>query len=302
MDKLIEKILEKQNPTVAGLDPRLSYVPEDLRAAALREHGETLEAAAAAILAYNRGLIDALSSVVPAVKCQVACYEAYGVPGMQALAETIRCARDHGLYVIADGKRNDIGSTAEAYSDAWLGGVQVGETHLDPFGADCLTVNGYLGSDGILPFVKACTAFDKDIFTLIKTSNPSSGQLQDRLLDGVTVYETMGRLAEEWGEGTQGKYGYTAVGGVVGATYPAQLAELRKKLPHVFFLVPGYGAQGGGAQDVAGAFDAEGLGAVVNASRSIMCAYQKSGGDFKSAAHDEAVRMRDALNAVRAAR
>ena len=299
MDRLIEKILETRNPTVAGLDPRLSYVPEELVSAAIQSHGETLEAGAAALLAFNKGLIDALAGIVPAVKCQVACYEVYGAPGMACLAETIRYARENGLYVIADGKRNDIGSTAECYSTAFLGTVQVGSKELSAFDADCLTVNGYLGSDGILPFVKNCAARDRDLFALIKTSNPSSGQLQDRILDdGRSVYETMGHLVEDWGKDTLGRYGYTAVGGVVGATWPQQLAELREKLPHVFFLVPGFGAQGGGADDVKGAFDRQGLGAIVNNSRGLMCAYQKRGGDYQTAARDEAIAMRDALRAA----
>ncbi len=201
--------------------------------------------------------------------------------------------------MIADGKRNDIGSTAECYSTAFLGTVTVGGRELSAFDADCLTVNGYLGADGIVPFVKHCAARDRDIFVLIKTSNPSSGQLQDRILeDGKTVYEAMGHLAEDWGSETMGRFGYTAVGGVVGATWPKQLAELREKLPHVFFLVPGFGAQGGGAEDVKGAFDARGLGAIINNSRGLMCAYQKRGGDFQTAARDEAIAMRDALRAA----
>lgn len=297
LDRMIERIAKLQNPTVAGLDPKLSYIPEYIREKAAKEHGKTLEAAAAAVLEYNKGLIDALCGVVPAVKPQAAYYEAFGWQGMKTLQETIAYAREKGMFVITDGKRNDIGTTMEAYAAAHLGTTEVEGEIFTPFGADALTVNGYLGTDGIAPVVKVCREKDAGMFVLVKTSNPSSGELQDRVLDdGLTVYRTMGDRCEEWGKELPGKYGYSGVGAVVGATYPKQLGELRAALPHTFFLVPGYGAQGGGAKDVAPAFDEKGLGAIVNASRSILCAWQKTGAaqeDFAKAAAAEAIRMRD---------
>lgn len=297
LDRMIERIAELQNPTVAGLDPKLSYIPEYIREKAVKEHGKTLEAAAAAVLEYNKGLIDALCGIVPAVKPQAAYYEAFGWQGMKTLQETIAYAREKGMFVITDGKRNDIGTTMEAYAAAHLGTTEVEGETFTPFGADALTVNGYLGTDGIAPVVKVCREKDAGMFVLVKTSNPSSGELQDRVLDdGLTVYRTMGDWCEEWGKELPGKYGYSGVGAVVGATYPKQLGELRAALPHTFFLVPGYGAQGGGAKDVAPAFDEKGLGAIVNASRSILCAWQKAGAaqeDFAKAAAEEAIRMRD---------
>ncbi|MDD5952345.1 MAG: orotidine-5'-phosphate decarboxylase [Oscillospiraceae bacterium] len=299
MDRLIEGILKTQNPTVAGLDPKLSYIPEHIKAECFQKYGKTLDGAAAALLAFNRGLIDALCDIVPAVKPQCAYYEMYGWQGMKALHDTIAYAREKGMFVITDGKRNDIGSTMEAYATAHLGKVDVeGELQI-PFDGDCLTVNGYLGSDGIVPLLNICKEQDKGIFVLVKTSNPSSGELQNLKLEGGdTVYLTMGKKCEQWGESTMGKYGYSGVGAVVGATYPQQLGELRSALKTTFFLVPGYGAQGGGADDVLPAFDEKGLGAVINSSRGIMCAYQKRGlpgEDFAKAAREEAIRMRDEI-------
>lgn len=299
MDKLIEKIVEKQNPTVAGLDPKLSYIPEEIREESYGKYGKTLEGAADALLTFNKGLIDALCDVVPAVKPQAAYYEMYGWQGVKALAETIAYAKEKGMFVITDGKRNDIGATMQAYSAAHLGMTQVEDATWEAFGADALTVNGYLGTDGIKPLVEVCQQQDKGIFVLVKTSNPSSGELQDRpLADGETVYRAMGAMCEGWGEELPGKYGYSGVGAVVGATYPAQLGELRAAMPHTFFLVPGYGAQGGAADDVAPGFDKNGLGAIVNSSRGIMCAWQKEGVDgkeFATAARREAIRMRDQI-------
>ena len=201
------------------------------------------------------------------------------------------------MFVMVDGKRNDIGATMEAYTNAYLGSTEVDGVKFEGFGADALTVNGYLGTDGIAPLTKVCAENDKGIFVLVKTSNKSSGELQDRILDdGKTIYNTMGEMCEEWGKDTIGKYGYSAVGAVVGATYPEQLAEMRAKLPHTFFLVPGYGAQGGGAEGVAKAFDEKGLGAIVNSSRAVMTAYKKEGcdeKDFAKAARRECIRMRE---------
>lgn len=300
-DRLIARIDELKNPSVAGLDPKLEYVPRFLKDAFFVKDGHTLKAAAGAILAFNKALIDELCDIVPAIKPQAAYYEMYGWEGVRTLAETIRYAQQKGMYVMTDGKRNDIGATMTAYATAHLGKVMVDGVELEPFGADALTVNGYLGTDGIQPLLDVCQNYDKGIFVLAKTSNPSSGELQDRKIDGKSVYEIMGEMCEKWGEQQIGKYGYSAVGAVVGATYPEQLAELRAKLPHTMFLVPGYGAQGGGAKGVAGAFDANGRGAIVNSSRAIMCAYQKEENcpeeDFAKAARREAIRMRDDIMA-----
>jgi orotidine-5'-phosphate decarboxylase len=233
---------------------------------------------------------------VPAVKPQCAYYEMYGWPGMKALADTIEYAKAKNMFVIADGKRNDIGTTMKAYSKAFLGEVSVDGTSFKPFRADALTVNGYLGSDGITPLIEVCNDFDKGIFVLAKTSNPSSGELQDRLIDGIPVYEHMGKMCEQWGKSVGGKYGFSGVGIVAGATYPHQLSSLRAMLPHTMFLVPGYGAQGGTAADIAGAFYKDGTGAIVNSSRGIMCAYKNRGADphdYALAAREEAIRMRD---------
>ena len=298
LDRLIEKIEQMQNPTVAGLDPKLDYVPEYIRKRCFEKYGETLKGAAKALLEFNKGLIDALYDIVPAVKPQAAYYEMYGAAGVKTLYKTQEYARSKGMYVITDGKRNDIGTTMEAYAAAHLGKVKVGSTEIEPFLGDALTVNGYLGSDGIKPLLKICSENDKGIFVLVKTSNPSSGELQDRLIDGEPVYEVMGKMCEKWGEELPGVYGYSGVGAVVGATYPEQIKTLRALLPKTFFLIPGYGAQGATAADIAGAFDKNGLGGIVNSSRGIMCAYQKqrvSEHEFAEAARREAIRMRDEI-------
>ena len=294
MDRLIEKIIEKKNPTVVGLDPNLEQMPPALVAKHIEQHGPTLRAAAEAIYEFNTGLIDAVCEIVPAVKPQSAYYEMYGPEGVAVLARTMQYAREKGLYVIADVKRNDIGSTAAAYAKAYLGEISIGGQSFAPFGADSITVNGYLGSDGIKPFIDLCRSADKSMFVLVKTSNPSSGQLQDLMIGEKTVYQVVGDLVSEWGKDSIGEYGYSAVGAVVGATYPEQGTELRKRLPHTFFLVPGYGAQGAKGEDLKGCFDEKGEGAVVNASRSILCAWKKHPEmDFKQAARAEVIAMRD---------
>lgn len=303
LDRLIEKIVEKQNPTVAGLDPKLSYIPDFIKEEAFAKYGKTLEGAAEAILVYNKALIDALCDIVPAVKPQAAYYEMYGWQGVRALTETITYAKSKGMFVITDGKRNDIGTTMEAYATAHLGVTDVDGTEAAAFGADALTVNGYLGADGIVPVINVSKKMDTGMFVLVKTSNPSSGELQNLELEGSeTIYLHMGNLCEEWGKELMGKYGYSGVGAVVGATYPQQLTELRKELTHTFFLVPGYGAQGGTAKDIAGAFDSNGLGAIVNSSRGIMCAWQKEDSckpeDFAAAARREAEKMKKLLTDV----
>ena len=298
MDRLITRILETKNPSVAGLDPKLSYIPDFIKEEAFAKHGKNLEGAAAALLAFNKGIIDALCDIVPAVKPQCAYYEMLGWQGVKALSDTIAYAQQKGMVVIIDGKRNDIGTTMEAYAAGHLGVTQVEDISLPAFGGDLLTVNGYLGSDGIKPLLKVCQEQNKGIFVLVKTSNPSSGELQDQCIDGKPIYRVMGEFCEQWGEQLLGQYGYSGVGAVVGATYPDQLTELRKALPHTFFLVPGYGAQGGGAEGVAGAFDENGLGAIINSSRGILCAWQKTGAapeDYAKAAREEALRMREDL-------
>ncbi len=298
IDVLIEKIKAKQNPTVAGLDPKLDYLPQEMIDKAFKEYGANFEGAANAIFEFNKELIDALYDIVPAVKPQSAYYEMYGIEGIKCLKKTMNYAREKGMYVLLDGKRGDIGATSEAYANAYLGKTEIGGEALPAFDADCLTVNPYLGSDGILPFVKKCEEDNKGIFVLVKTSNKSSGELQDLKIDGKNIYEYVADLVKEWGSTTIGVNGYSNVGAVVGATYPEQAEKLRKQLPHTYFLVPGYGAQGGGAKDVAPCFNDDGMGAIVNASRSIMCAYKKNGGTVGEAARAEAIRMRDDILSV----
>ncbi len=302
-DRLIEGIKKMKNPTVAGLDPKLDFIPGYIKEEAYAQYGKTLEGAAEALYRFNEGLIDALCDIVPAVKPQAAYYEMYGWQGVRALKRTIDYAKSKGMFVITDAKRNDIGTTMEAYAKAHLGITEVEGETLEVFGSDALTVNAYLGTDGVKPVLNVCRENDKGLFVLVKTSNPSSGELQDRMLDdGLTIYHTMGNMCEQWGEELPGQYGYSGVGAVVGATYPAQLEELRKALPHTFFLVPGYGAQGGGAKDVAPAFDENGLGAIINSSRGIMCAWKKEADcdpkDYAQAARREAIRMRDEITSL----
>ena len=296
-DVLQEKIIALKNPTVAGLDPKPEYVPEHIRRESYGRYGETLEGAADAVLQFNKGLIDALCDIVPAVKPQSAYYERLGWHGMIALEQTIRYAHGKGMYVIADIKRGDIGSTAEAYADAWLGATKVGETLCQGFGADCVTLNGYMGADSVNPFLKVAGERDKCVFILAKTSNPGSGELQNVTAgDNDTVYGLMADLIEKWGAGTQGRYGYTRAGAVAGATYPEELQQLRGRVPHPFRLVPGDGAPGGTAEDVQYAFQDGGKGAIVNSSRGIICAWQKTGKngeDYQEAARNAAIAMRD---------
>lgn len=301
VDQLIKKIQEKQNPSVAGLDPQISYVPLYIREKAYQEYGKTLKGATEAIWEFNKGLIDALYDVVPAVKPQSAFYEMYGLAGEEVLHRTIQYAKEKGLYVILDVKRNDIGSTAQAYSAAYLGKVDIDGEQVEACPVDSVTVNPYLGTDGVLPFVKDCQAYGKSIFTLVKTSNPSSGELQDLMLGDTHIYEKVAELVCQWGAECIGESGYSSVGAVVGATYPEQAKTLRKLMPKAYFLVPGYGAQGGNAKDVKNSFNDDGLGAIVNSSRGIMCAYKKGGWKeeaFAEAARAEAIRMKEELNSI----
>ena len=293
-DRLIEGIIKTQNPTCVGLDTLFDYLPDEMK-----EGVNTFEGVAEKVLAFNKKIIDYIYDIVPSVKVQIAYYEIYGVAGMQAYYETLRYAAEKGLVVIADAKRNDIGSTAACYAKAFLGESQVNEENLRAFPSDFVTVNGYLGSDGILPFVEECEKHDKGIFVLVKTSNPSGAEIQNVILEnGVPMYEYMGGLVEKWGQSTIGKYGYSAVGAVVGATHPMEAARLRELLPHTFFLIPGYGAQGGKAEMLKSCFGKDGLGGVVNNSRGILCAYKKNGGTYTEAARNACIAMQKDLSSV----
>jgi orotidine-5'-phosphate decarboxylase len=309
VDRLIEKIKEKNNPTCLGLDPKIEYVPTFIKEKAFSEFGVNTKGAASAILEFNKKIIDATFDIVPVVKPQLAYYEMYGIEGLRAFDETVKYAKTKDLIVIADGKRNDIGSTAESYSSAFLGETIIdGKIKEKIFDVDALTVNPYLGVDGIKPFIDDCKKFQKGIFILVKTSNKSSGQIQDLMSSYGTksIYEIVAEYVEEWGKNLVGKYGYSSVGAVVGATYPNQAKILRKTMKNAYILVPGYGAQGGSARDVANNFNSDGLGAIVNASRSIMCAYQSemwktsfNEESFDKASRAEAARMKeDIMQAV----
>ncbi len=272
--KLIEEIKKKGAPIVVGLDPNLVFIPEYIQKAAFRESGETLEGAAGAVLAFNQEIIDAVYDLVPAVKPQIAMYEQFGVPGLLAYQKTIEYAHKRGLIVIADVKRGDIGSTSEAYARAHLGRISIGKKTLPVFDADFATVNPYLGTDGVKPFIDTCMENDKGIFILVKTSNPSSGEFQDQKIGDATLYQKVADKVEEWGKPSV-ETRYSEVGAVVGATYPEMGNELRKRMPHTFILVPGYGAQGATGADLKGFFDENGEGAIINSSRGIIAAYRK---------------------------
>ncbi len=271
IDILVDKIKKTKNPSVVGLDTCLDYLPDDMKS------GITSCAEAAdAIISFNKKIVDNIADIVPAVKVQVAYYEMYGSDGMRAFAETISYAKSKGMITMADVKRNDIGSTAAAYSKAYLGENIISGNAFTPFESDFVTLNGYLGTDGIKPFVDDAKKNNKGAFVLVKTSNPSSGELQNKKLEnGNTIYEEMASFVKEWGKELMGKCGYSSIGAVVGATHKEEASLLRKKFPTLFFLVPGYGAQGATAEDVAVNFDKNGLGAIVNSSRGILCAYKK---------------------------
>ncbi len=282
IDRLVEAIRSTEAPICVGLDPQMGFLPEELKENAFREYGETLEGAAEAIWQFNKAIIDATYDLIPAVKPQIAMYEMYGIEGLKAFAKTVAYCQEMGLIVIGDVKRGDIGSTSAAYAAAHLGEVTVGSQTVAPFGEDICTVNPYLGSDGVQPFIKECAAHSKGIFVLVKTSNPSSGEFQDRLAaddDGQTrpLYELVGKKVDEWASDPAliGKSGYSEVGAVVGATYPQMGETLRRIMPKSYILVPGYGAQGGTGKDLVPFFDKDGLGAIVNSSRGIIAAYKK---------------------------
>ena len=300
IDKLIDKIKKTDNPTVMGLDPRYEMIPKCVT----DKYPKTLEGVSKAIVEFNKELIDETYDIIPAVKPQIAFYEMFGIPGMEAFKETCKYAKEKGMYVIADIKRGDIGSTAAGYSNAYLGKTTIGETMQEIYDVDFVTVNPYMGTDCVKPFIEDCKKYDKGIFILVKTSNPSSGELQDlKLENGKEVYLEVANLVKKWGEDLIGNYGYSSVAAVVGATYPEQLSQIRKAIPNTFFLIPGYGAQGGKAEDIAIAFDKNKLGGIVNASRSLMCAYKSDlwkdkykEEEYAKATRSEAIRMRDEIN------
>ncbi|MDO4260645.1 MAG: orotidine-5'-phosphate decarboxylase [Eubacteriales bacterium] len=274
IDRLIGRIQETKAPIVVGLDPMLSYVPEHIQKKAFGEFGETLAGAAEAIWQFNKEIVDKTWDLIPAVKPQIAMYEQFGVEGVAAYKKTVDYCRSKGLVVIGDVKRGDIGSTSAAYAAGHLGRVKVGSQMCSGFGEDFATVNPYLGSDGIKPFIDVCKEEKKGLFILVKTSNPSSGEFQDRLVDGRPLYELVGEKVAQWGEEHMGE-SYSYVGAVVGATYPEQGEILRKIMPKAFILVPGYGAQGGQGKDLVHFFNEDGLGAIVNSSRGIIAAYKQ---------------------------
>ena len=306
INKLIAKIQKAKAPIVVGLDPMLSYIPEHIQKKAFEEYGETLEGAAEAIWQFNKEIVDKTYDLIPAVKPQIAMYEQFGIEGLKAYKKTIDYCKSKDLVVIGDIKRGDIGSTSAAYAVGHLGKIQVGSKCYVPFDEDFATVNPYLGSDGVKPFIEVCQEEGKGIFVLVKTSNPSSGEFQDQLVDGRPLYELVGEKVAQWGEEHMGD-SYSYVGAVVGATYPEMGAVLRKLMPKTFILVPGYGAQGGQGKDLVNFFNEDGLGAIVNSSRGIIAAYKQEkyasfgpenfGDASRAAVEDMAADIRQALEA-----
>ena len=274
INKLISNIRKTNAPIVVGLDPMLNYIPEHIQKKAFAEFGETWEGAAEAIWQYNKGIVDATYDLIPAVKPQIAMYEQLGIPALIAYKKTVDYCKSKDLVVIGDIKRGDIGSTSAAYAVGHLGQVQVGSRKYAGFDEDFATVNPYLGSDGVKPFMDICKEEKKGIFVLVKTSNPSSGEFQDRVIDGRPLYELVGEKVAQWGDELMGDE-YSYVGAVVGATYPEMGKVLRKIMPKTFILVPGYGAQGGKGADLVHFFNEDGLGAIVNSSRGIIAAYKQ---------------------------
>lgn len=274
INQLVENIQKTQAPIVVGLDPMMKFVPEHIQKKAFEEYGETLEGAGEAIWQYNKGIVDAVYDLIPAVKPQIAMYEQFGIPGLTAFKKTVDYCKQKGLVVIGDIKRGDIGSTSGAYAAGHLGKVTVGSKTCYAFDEDFVTVNPYLGSDGVNPFIDICKDEHKGIFVLVKTSNPSSGEFQDRIIDGKPLYEHVGAMVDQWGRDVMGD-SYSYVGAVVGATYPEMGKVLRSIMPKAYILVPGYGAQGGKGKDLVHFFNKDGLGAIVNSSRGIIAAYQQ---------------------------
>jgi len=300
INKLVHNIKKMDAPIVVGLDPMMNYIPEHIIKAAFAEYGETLEGAAEAIWQYNKGIVDATYDIIPAVKPQIAMYEQFGIEGLKAFQKTVDYCKSKDLVVIGDVKRGDIGSTSQAYAVAHLGKVQVGTKKISVFNEDFATVNPYLGSDGINPFIEVCKEENKGIFILVKTSNPSSGEFQDQLVNGRPLYELVGEQVAKWGETHMGN-DYSYIGAVVGGTYPEMGKVLRKLMPKTYILVPGYGAQGGTAADLVPYFNEDGLGAIVNSSRGIIAAYKQekyaSFGalNYADAARQAVIDMADAI-------
>ena len=274
IEKLVERIKKLEAPIVVGLDPTLNFVPGFLLDKAINEKGETLEAEADAIFEFNKKIVDAVYDLIPAVKPQIAMYEQFGIPGLMAYKKTLDYCHEKGLLVIGDAKRGDIGSTSTAYAIGHLGKVKIGSTEIAPIDTDFLTINPYMGSDSVVPFVEECKKYDKGLFILVKTSNPSSGEFQDQKVGKKAVYELVGKKVDEWGAELV-KNGYSDVGAVVGATYPEMGEVLREIMPKAYILVPGYGAQGGTAAELKPFFNKDGLGAIVNSSRGIIAAYKQ---------------------------
>lgn len=305
INKLIRNIEKTEAHLCVGLDPTLKFVPEQIQKKAFEEFGETLEGAAEAIWQFNKGIVDAVWDLIPAVKPQIAMYEQFGLPGVAAYQKTVEYCQSKGLVVIGDIKRGDIGSTSAAYAVGHLGHVQVGSKKLTGFNEDFATINPYMGSDSVKPFIEVCKEDQKGLFILTKTSNPSSGEFQDRLVDGRPLYELVGEKVAEWGADHMGD-SYSYVGAVVGATYPEQGKRLREIMPKTYILVPGYGAQGGQGKDLVHFFNKDGLGAIVNSSRGIIAAYQQKGYEkfgpeqYADASREAVIAMRDdILNALR---
>ena len=300
---LVNRIKKMEAPIVVGLDPMLDYVPEYLQQNAIRERGETLEAAAEAVWQYNKGIVDAICDIVPAVKPQIAMYEQFGIPGLEVFKKTVDYCKEKGLVVIGDVKRGDIGSTSAAYAAGHIGKVKVGSKKLAAFDEDFITVNHYFGVDGIKPFVEVCKEEKKGLFILVKTSNPSSGEFQDQKIDGKPLYELVGEQVVKWGEECMGD-AYSYVGAVVGATYPEMGRIMRKVMPKTYILVPGYGAQGGTAKDLLPYFNEDGLGAIVNSSRGIIAAYKQPAYEkfgetgFAEAARQAVLNMKEDINSI----
>ena len=302
-DQLVRRIAELDNPTVMGLDPKLEYIPQLLIDQAKDEYPDDMEKASAhAIWLFNKALIDAVCDIVPAIKPQFAYYELYGIEAVKVLNKTIEYAQSKGMLVIGDCKRNDIGATSTAYAEGIIGSTEIiGGERVSMTGCDCATVNAYLGIDGVKPFLDVCSRDGKGIFILVRTSNPSAGDLQDlELKDGRKVYEAMAQLVNTWGSELVGEEGFSSVGAVVGATWPEQAVEARKLMPNNLILVPGYGAQGAGPDSAVASFTKDGRGSIVNASRSLMCAWKKREDlqpeDFAQATRDEAIDMKTKLN------
>lgn len=301
IDNLIDLIAKSNNPTVVGLDPRIEYIPNHILEKNYDIYGKNLQGVSNAFLDFNKEIIDNIHDIIPAVKPQIAMYEKYGIDGLLAFSETIKYAKEKGLFVISDIKRGDIGSTASDYADAHIGGVNIEGQRFESFNSDFVTLNPYLGTDSIEPFIKVMKEEDKGCFILVKTSNKGSKDLQDLVVNNQKLYIKVGSLAEQWGKELIGKYGFSSVGAVVGGTHKEEMAEIRKLFPSLFFLVPGYGAQGGKADDIKACFNADGFGAIVNSSRGIISAYKKdeykdfSEQDFAKASRQACIDMKNDL-------